>query len=164
MKDYLKYSDCVRDRKILLEYEWIDLWSYKDNMKYFISYINQNEYIILHKWNTTDLSSTPCYAQCIIPKQKYLIACIHDEWYSKRITYVYVLDRRNLSFKFKQLQKHWEWMDDKTFLPNKKFFDLIFLDWMCEEDAFLKRWYSRKPYFWYLWVKWFGKKKYKFKK
>jgi len=162
MKDYLKYSDCINDRSLLLEYKWVSLWEYKESMKYYISYFNKNEYIVLHKWNTTDLSSTPCYAQCIIPKEKYLISCIHDEGYSTRTTYVYVTDRNNLSLKFQDLQEHWERIDDKTFIPNKTFWDLIFLHGMLEEDLVFYWNRSIKPYLWYLAVKFFWRSRYKF--
>lgn len=159
--DYLKYSECVKDRKLFLEYIWISLWKYKQNIKYWISYYHQNEFLFLIKWDKTDLASTPCFAQCIIPKEKYVISCIHDKWYSSEVSYIYVLDKNNLSLRFKELQKYWVWIDDNTFNPSKKFWDLLFLYWMLEEDLVFYSEKSNKPYLWYLAVKFLGFIKYK---
>ena len=160
----LKYSDCVQNRELLLEYIGVSKWKYKDDMVYWLSFYNQNEYIKLHKDDETDLASSPCFAQCIIPKERFLISCIHDEIYSPRTTYVYVKDRTNLSLRMQELQRHWEWIDDNTFLPNKDFADLVFFYWMQEENLVFYDTKSIKPYFGYLAVKWFGRSHYKYKK
>ncbi len=157
----LKYSDCVKNRELLLKYIWASNWKYKRDMKYWISYFHQNEYMIIHKWDITDLASTPCFVQCIIPKEKFLISCIHDEWYSLRDTFIYIEDRNNLSLRFKELEKYWEWIDDYHFLPNKQFWDLIFLHWMQEENLVFYWENSKKPYLWYLAVKYFWNSHYK---
>lgn len=162
-KEYLKYSDCVKNRSLLLEYVWVSKWKYKADMIYWLSYQNQNEYLIIHKWETTDLSSAPCFAQCIIPKEKYLMSCIHDEGYAIRTTYIYIKDRSNLSLRFRELMKYGKFVDNKTFLPNRKFWDLLFLYGMQEEQYMFYWKFSSRPYFWYFGIRLCGAKKYKFK-
>lgn len=158
--DYLKYSECIRDRKSFLEYIWVSLWRYKASIKYWISYYHQNEFLFLIKWDITDLASSPCFTQCLFPKERYVMSCIHDKGYRYTDSYIYVLDRNNLSLRFKDLQKHWKWIDDNTFLPNKKFWDLLFLYWMLEEDLVFYWNKSLRPYLWYLAVKLFWWKNY----
>jgi hypothetical protein len=155
IKDFLKYAECIRNRKSFLEYIWVSTWRYKKDIKYWISYYHQNEFLFLFKWDITDLASSPCFTQCLFPKERYVMACIHDKWYASKEAYVYVIDKNNLSLRFKELQKHWKWINDNTFLPNKKFWDLLFLYWMLEEDLVFYGKKSLRPYFWYLAVKLF---------
>ena len=139
-KKYLKYSAAVKNRSLLLKYVWINLWERKKDMIYWISYYNQNEYLICKKWAKTDLSSVPCFLECYLPKQKYVIAVVHDEWYTKWDKFIFVKDKNRLSCKFRELQKHWKWIDDNKFLPNKKFWDLLYLYWMLEENNVFYWW------------------------
>lgn len=132
-KEYLKYSDCVRNRSLLLRYVDVHKWQYKEDMIYFIDYLHQNEYIVLKEWDDTDLSSTPCFGECLIPREKYLIACLHDALYRNHETYIYVKDKNNLSPRMEELQKYWDWIDEHTFKPNRKFADLVYFYWLCEE-------------------------------
>ena len=161
-RKYLTYSAAVQDRSLLLRYTAVSTWENKRNLLYWISYFNKNEYIVSPKWSITDLASSPCFAQCLIPKEKYLISRIHDEGYSKKDTYVYIIDRNALSLKFKDLEKHWEWMNDNTFIPNRKFWDILFLEWMEEERlVFYDESWTIAPCLAYLAVRLFGWLKYK---
>lgn len=164
-KEYLKYSAAIENRKLLLDYIWPNLWERKVDMLYWISYFHQNEYIICRKWVETDLSSVSCFLECVMSKQKYVIAVIHDEWYSLSETYVYVKDKNNLSSRFAELQEYWEWINEHTFLPNRKFWDLLFFYWMIEENCYFYKWrWNFISYLAYLVLRLVWKIKYKKKK
>ncbi len=146
----LKYSSLVRNRWHYIEYLDRRRYRLKDDLRYWIDYENQNEYIDIPAWYEFDFNSSPCFAHCIVDRDEFCIAIIHDMLYKKEGK-VMILDPDHLSPRFEKIKKHSVgqkifWNDDgkhAEFLYNRKFADLIWRIWAQEESEEIER--VRKP-------------------
>ena len=82
-REYVKYSYVVRNRWECIDYVWENLWKTKCPILYWIDYKDKNEYIIIPEWYEFDFNSVPCFWTCIVWKDEFMIALVHDYLYWK---------------------------------------------------------------------------------
>jgi hypothetical protein len=156
-KEYVKYSYLVKNRWECLDYIGQNKWKTKYQILYWIDYTFKNEYIIIPKWYKFDFNSVPCFWMCIVWKDEFMIALIHDRlyWLNWKIN---IIDKQSLSPIFNWL-KSWYWYENEevwnintmTFLYDRKMADKIWLFWAINEKMNMERIdVSKRASLWYL--------------
>lgn len=165
----IKYSDLVRNRGQYIEYLDRRRYRLKDDLRYWIDYDHQNEYIDIPAWYEFDFNSSPCFAHCIVDRDEFCISLIHDYLYSREGK-VIIRDPQNYSELFQKLfpystgiKVYWNdsWQHFE-FLYDQKWADLIWLYGAREEAEEItrvkKKW---KTLFGYIALRLFWKKSFK---
>ncbi len=142
----IKYSDLVRNRWKYIEYLDRRKYRLKESVRFWVDYDHQNEFIDVPEGFVFDFNSSPCFAHCVVDRDEFCIAIIHDMLYKKEGK-VMILDPDHLSPRFEKLKKHsvWQkifWNDDgkhAEFLYNRKFADLLWLYGAIEEAEEIER-------------------------
>lgn len=165
----IKYSDLVRNRGQYIEYLDRRRYRLKDDLRYWIDYDHQNEYIDIPAWYEFDFNSSPCFAHCIVDRDEFCISLIHDYLYSREGK-VTIKNIENYSELFTRLKKHSTgvkvyWNDSGQhyeFLYTQKWADLIWLYGAREEAEEItrvrKKW---KTLFGYIALRFFWGKSFK---
>lgn len=160
--NYIKYSYIVRNRWECIDY--IGKKSYitlNREIIYYLDYQNKNEYIIIPKNYIFDFNSSPCFWHCIVDRDEFMIALIHDYLYSKEWK-IHIKDENNLSSTFVKLMKYWNFTSNWNFNYSRKFTDRIWLYWAIEEALKIeKKNKTIKACIWYLFIRIFGFRKFK---
>lgn len=166
----IKYSELVRNRGKYIEYMDRRKYRIREELIYWIDYEHKNEYIRIPKWYIFDFNSSPCFAHCIVDRDQFVISLIHDMLYSREWE-VYVIDRKNLSEKFKKIEKNWYgytfWKEEwekmvQSFLYNRRFADKIWLWGAIEESREIERVdRTKQAYIGYLGLRIWGWKNFK---
>ncbi len=161
-KNYIKYSHLVKNRWECIEYVWQNLWRTKEAILYWLDYKRQNEYIIIQEWFEFDFNSVPCFGMCIVWKDEFMIAIIHDYlyWLDWKIN---IFDKRKLSpFFYKTMTWFWFKKETGEYLYNRKMADKIWLNWAIEEKKEIERIdVTKRTYLWYLAIRIWGRLSFK---
>lgn len=164
-KEYIKYSYLVKNRWECIDYIGQNKYKTNYNIVYWIDYNLQNEYIIIPKGYEFDFNSVPCFWTCIVWKDEFMIALIHDILYDLawKIT---IISKHIESNKFEEI-KSWFGYNEETgeFLYNRKMADKIWLNWAIEEKKNIERVdVSKRAYLWYIALRIGGRNSFKHNK
>ena len=161
MIKYIKFSELVRDRRSYIKQIWNKKRKTLKAIRYYIDYYDKNEYIEIPAGFEFDFNSVPAFFHWIIDRNEFMIALIHDYLYSTKWK-VIVKDKNNLSCVFEQLQKHglgYTYSSEldiwfREFRYNRKFADIIWLQWALAESEEIRRRKQRiKILLWYLGIR-----------
>lgn len=153
-KQYFNYNHLLKNRASGIEYTRRNRWKTKYEILYWIDDQHKNEYIIIPKGYEFDFNSVPCFGTCIVWREEFMIALIHDflYWIKGKIN---ILDKEDLSLRFRNI-KSWYWysIDDTEYLYDRQISDTIWLNGAQEEHITLQRSSAnRRIYFWYLFIR-----------
>lgn len=101
----IKYSQIVRARGSYIKYIDRRVYQVTQDFRYWIDYEHKNEYVYIPKGYIFDFNSSPCFANCIVDRDEFMIAVVHDRLYG-RGGILAIIDTKNLSEKFKTIQKY----------------------------------------------------------
>ena len=146
------FSDLVRDRSSCIGY--LDRCKYVTltDIIYWIDYDYKNEFVLIPKWYVFDFNSSPCITQCLVAKDEFCIALIHDYLYSRKGKII-ILNRLNLSPRMQEYMKAsgQDLFDDILnleesieFIYNRKFADTLWRIGAIEEAKEIEHRDARK--------------------
>ena len=158
-KEYIKYSYMVRNRSECIEYVEQNKWKTKKSIIYWLDYKLQNEYIIIPKWFEFDFNSVPCFWMCVVWKDEFMIAIIHDYLYSIEWK-INIVSENLISNSFNDIKTgYWFYGETGEYLYNRKMADKIWLNWAIEEKKEIERVdVSKRAYLGYLAIRLWGRK------
>ena len=163
-KKYIKFSELVKNRWKYINYVWVKKWKTNADIIYYIDFNNKNEFIIIPKWFEFDFNSSPPFFHWIIDRDEFAIALIHDFLYSTNWK-VIIKNLKNLSWSFKNLMSYRNWFtfcDEIYFIYNRKFADIIWLQWAIAETREIQKSERKlRIFLGYLWIRLFGGGRYK---